>query len=73
MIVHFVQNIFLLAINPFIFFRYPLNINKYNESIITYMDIIATHVGYEYNRPIIQFTPLLTYNMTTIKICIYPM
>ena len=70
-ITHFVQNIFLLAIVPFVFFRYPLNINRYNKSTIMYVDIITTHVGYEYNISIICFPPLLAYNIAVLKMCSY--
>lgn len=54
-ITHFIQNIFLLAIITFVFFRYLLNINRYNKSTTIYMDIITTHVGYEYKMSIICF------------------
>lgn len=70
-ITHFVQNIFLLAIIPFVFFRYLLNINRYNKSTIMYVDIITTHVGYEYNISIICFPPLLAYNIAVLKMCSY--
>lgn len=70
-ITHFIQNIFLLAIVPFVFFRYLLNINRYNKSTIMYVDIITTHVGYECKMSIIRFPPLLTYNIAFLKMRSY--
>ena len=70
-ITHFVQNIFLLAIIPFVFFRYLLNINRYNKSTIMYVDIITTYDGYEYNISIICFPPLLAYNIAFLKMRSY--
>lgn len=36
-----------------------------------YVDIITTHVGYEYNISIICFPPLLAYNIAVLKMCSY--